>query len=83
MMAGLPIICTDFILWKEIVETNKCGICVNPNNINEITAAIKYLVDNPDIAKQMGENGRKLIEEKYNWKYEEKKLIGLYKKVLD
>jgi glycosyltransferase involved in cell wall biosynthesis len=83
MMAGLPIICTDFVLWKEIVEINKCGICVNPNSINEIVAAIKYLVDNPDIAKQMGENGRKLIEQKYNWKDEEKKLIDLYKTVLD
>ena len=79
MMAGLPIICTDFILWKEIVEDNKCGICVNPNNINEITAAIKYLFNNLDEAKQMGINGRKIIEQKYNWKTEEKKLLYLYK----
>jgi glycosyltransferase involved in cell wall biosynthesis len=82
MMAGLPIICTDFILWKEIVEINSCGICVNPNNVNEIVDAIKYLSDNPDIAKQMGENGRKIIEEKYNWKVEEKKLISLYRSIM-
>lgn len=79
MMAGLPVICTDFILWKEVVELNSCGICVNPNNINEIVDAINYLLDNPIIAKQMGDNGRKIVEEKYNWKFEEKKLIDLYK----
>lgn len=83
MMAGLPIICTDFILWKEIVDSNSCGICVNPNNVNEIVDAIKYLSDNPEIAKQMGDNGRKIIEEKYNWTVEEKKLISLYESVLN
>jgi len=79
MMAGLPVICTDFILWKGVVEENSCGVCVNPHNINEIIVAIKYLIDNPDIAIQMGKNGRKMVEEKYNWEFEEKKLIELYK----
>ncbi|MHC1704330.1 MAG: glycosyltransferase [Tenuifilaceae bacterium] len=78
MMAGLPVICTDFILWKEVVEENYCGICVNPNNVNEITDAINYLIKNPDIAKQMGKNGQKIVEIKYNWGFEEKKLIDLY-----
>tara|TARA_B110000003_G_scaffold272232_1_gene307725 strand:+ start:362 stop:1471 length:1110 start_codon:yes stop_codon:yes gene_type:complete len=82
MMAGLPIICTDFSLWKEIVEPNKCGICINPNDIDEIVSAIKYLVNNPDLAKKMGENGRKIVEQKYNWKSEEKKLIDLYETVI-
>lgn len=81
MMAGLPVICTDFILWKEVVERNNCGICVNPNNINEISDAINYLINNPNIAKQMGENGRRIVQEKYNWEYEEKKLLEIYKSI--
>ena len=40
MAAGLPVICSDFELWKEIIEKNNCGICVNPNNIVEISNAI-------------------------------------------
>lgn len=78
MKAGLPVICTDFILWKEVVEKNNCGICINPQNINEIIAAIKYLSDNPDIAKKMGENGRDIVLKKYNWQCEEKKLLEVY-----
>lgn len=78
MKAGLPVICTDFILWKEVVEKNNCGICVNPRNINEIADAIKYLSENPDIAKQMGENGRNVVLDKYNWQCEEKKLLDVY-----
>ena len=79
MMAGLPVICTNFILWKEVVEENDCGICVNPNNVNEITDAINYLINNLDIAKQMGENGRKMVQKKYNWESEEKKLLEIYR----
>lgn len=81
MNAGLPVICTDFILWKEVVEMNSCGICVNPNNVDEIVDAIKYLFDNPDIARKMGENGFRIVQEKYNWSVEEKKLIKLYNRI--
>lgn len=83
LLNGLPVICTDFILWKEIVEKYNCGICVNPNNVNEIVAAIKYLLNNPEKTKQMGKNGQKIIREKYNWEFEEKKLIEFYKNVRD
>lgn len=81
MMSGLPIICTDFILWKEIVDKYKCGIYVNPNNIDEISKAISYLLDNPKEASEMGENGRLAIENEYNWDIEVQKLFKLYEDV--
>ncbi|RPI71673.1 MAG: glycosyltransferase, partial [Geobacteraceae bacterium] len=33
MEAGLPIICTDYDLWKDIVDRYKCGICVKPGDV--------------------------------------------------
>lgn len=78
MMAGLPVICTDFDLWKEFVERYQCGICVNPGSIEEIKGAIQYLMDHPEEAKRMGENGRRAVEEEFNWGVEEKKLLRLY-----
>ena len=75
---GLPVICTDFFYWKEVVEKNNCGICVNPNNIEEIINAINYLKDNPDIVQIMGQNGKDVVAEKYNWSIEEKKLLNIY-----
>lgn len=82
MMAGLPIICTDFDLWKEFVERYHCGICVDPTNVDEISNAIRYLLDNPEEAKHMGENGRRAIKEEFNWGVEEKKLLALYEDIL-
>lgn len=82
MSAGLPVIASNFPLWREIVEGNKCGICVDPLNPKEIAEAIKYIIDNPKEAKKMGENGKKAVIEKYNWNKEEEKLIKLYKDLL-
>lgn len=83
MMAGLPVICTDFILWRKIIDDHQCGICVQPDNVEEIASAIRYLLDNPDIAKQMGKNGRRAVLEKFNWDIEEKKLIKLYEDLFE
>ena len=81
MAAGLPVIASDFSLWKEIIESNNCGICVDPLKPEEIGKAIQWLVDHPEEAKQMGENGRRAVEEKYNWEKESEKLLSLYKKL--
>lgn len=78
MMSGLPVICTDFTLWKEIVEKYQCGICVEPDNIDEISSAIKYLLDNPGTAQRMGMNGRKAVVDEYNWDIVMKELLSLY-----
>jgi glycosyltransferase involved in cell wall biosynthesis len=79
MASGLPVIGSNFPLWKTIIEDNNAGICVDPLNPQEIADAINYLISNPNIAKEMGENGKKLVIEKYNWEMEKKKLIELYK----
>ena len=78
MAAGIPVIASNFPLWREIVEGNQCGVCVDPLDPKAIGEAIQYLIDHPEQAEQMGENGRKAVEEKYNWTIEEQKLLALY-----
>lgn len=82
MSAGIPVVASNFPLWKEIIEKNECGICVNPNNPQEIAEAIEQLFSNLDLAKKMGGNGRSAVIKKYNWKQEEKKLLDTYNKLL-
>jgi len=78
----IPIICTDFSLWKRIVvDELQCGICVNPYDVNAISNAINYLLENQDIAMQMGENGRKAVLSTYNWDTQAQKLVMLYHKI--
>ncbi len=78
MASGLPIIASNFPLWKEIVEDNNCGICVDPFDTKAISEAILELKNSPEKVKQMGDNGRKMVREKYNWTIEEQTLFELY-----
>ncbi|MEM1589753.1 MAG: glycosyltransferase [Thermoproteota archaeon] len=82
MAARIPIICSNFSHWKEIVEGNRCGITVDPLNPKAITEAITFLITHPEEARMMGENGRRAVEEKYNWEREAKKLLTLYEELL-
>jgi glycosyltransferase involved in cell wall biosynthesis len=83
MSAGLPVIASHFPLWREIIEGNRCGLMVDPLNPREIAEAIKFIFDNPRETEEMGCRGRKAVETKYNWLGEEKKLLEVYRRILN
>jgi len=82
MNAGLPIICSNFPVWKSFVETYECGIAVDPYDETDIKRAIDYLRDHPEEARRMGKNGKRAVSEKLNWQVEERKLINWYNELL-
>lgn len=82
MSAGLPVIASHFPLWREIVEGNECGLCVDPEDSGAIADAIDWLISNPDEAREMGINGKRAVETRYNWSVEEEKLLHLYNSLL-
>lgn len=81
MEAALPIICTNVELWKDIVDKYKCGICVNPNNPDEIGEALLYLTEHKEEAYKMGQNGRRAVLEEYNWENQANRYISVINKV--
>lgn len=82
MSAGIPVIASDFPLWREIISKNDCGLLVDPLDADSIAKAIDYLVENPKEAERMGRNGRNAAESLYNWNQEEKKLLNFYERIL-
>ena len=83
MAAGLPIVASNMPGWQGFVEGEKCGILVDPKDLDQITQAIEHLMKHPEERHRMGENGRRAVLEKYNWEREAKKLLALYKELLD
>ncbi len=82
MAAGIPVIASDFPLWRDIVEGSRCGLCVDPRDPRAIAAAIDHLASNPRLAREMGANGRRAVLERYNWENEADKLIAFYADLL-
>lgn len=79
MAAGIPVISSDFPLWREIVDGAGCGLLVDPENTAAITAAMQWILDNPEEAQAMGDRGRRAVEQIYSWEIEERTLIDFYR----
>lgn len=78
MMAGIPVIATDFNTWKHIIEKYDCGICVNPHDIKAIVDAINFLLTDKQLALQKGNNGKNAVLVEFNWLSQEKILYKMY-----
>lgn len=82
MAAGLPVLATDFPMWKEIVEGSECGFTTNALDPKEMAEKITQILSNSALAKSMSIQGRKAYEQYYNWHVEEQKLYHLYQDLL-
>lgn len=78
MAAGIPVVCSDFPMYRQIVDSCNCGLLVDPTSPQEIAEAITTLLKNPDKAQEMGKNGKKAIMDELNWESEANKLLNLY-----
>ena len=83
MSAGLPVIASDFPLWRQIIEGADCGLLVDPCDPSQIADAMRYLLEHSDEGEAMGKLGRLAVEEKYNWEREGIKLVQLYDRILN
>lgn len=81
MAAGLPIIASDFPLWRELMDEVGCGLLVNPEDSDAIARAMQWILDHPNEACSMGEKGRVAVEQRLNWDVEARKLAALYKRM--
>jgi glycosyltransferase involved in cell wall biosynthesis len=65
MAAKLPIVATEISSIPEIIEKGKTGLLVPAKDSAALSKALCSVLDNIDIAKQMGQNGRRVVEEKF------------------
>ncbi len=83
MAAGLPVVASNFPVWRELIEDNEVGLCVDPEDPAAAVAAIRWLSDNPEVARRMGTRGRELVRERFNWASQARALNDLYRRMLD
>jgi len=81
MAASLPVIASNFPLWKDLIEGLDCGLVVNPLDPGEIAQAISTLLKDPARAEAMGRRGREAVSAKYNWSIEARAFLGLYEQL--
>jgi glycosyltransferase involved in cell wall biosynthesis len=79
MAAGMPVIASDFPLWREIIEDADCGLLVDPQDPRAIADAIAQLLGDDERARLIGLSGKQAVLAKYSWAAEGAKLVDLYR----
>lgn len=79
--AGIPCICYDFPILRAFIEDTHAGVCVPMLDVKAVREAIVKLLNDRELAQEMGRNGRRAVETKYNWDHEAEKLIDLYREI--
>jgi len=79
MACAKPVIASNLPGVRSVVEDGVNGLLCEAKNEEALAGKIKYLLDNPYIARQMGAAGFAKIEQKYNWSEIVKNLMEIYK----
>ena len=77
MAAGLPVIASDFPLWRELAE----GLFVDPQSVSSIAEAMAWVLEHPAEAEELGARGREAVRTTYNWEREAERLLALYERL--
>ena len=82
MREAKPVIAPAFSLEvARIVREADCGILVDVTAPEAIADAMLDLLRDPGKAERLGQNGRRLVEEKYNWQQDEKRLLDAINRI--
>jgi len=82
MSAGIPVIASDFPLWRSIVASERIGLCVDPLSPVAIAAAVSRIVGDNEMAVEFGARGLRLVITKYNWTRECEILFNFYRSLI-
>ncbi|MCG1035573.1 glycosyltransferase family 4 protein [Polaribacter sargassicola] len=78
MSFSKPLLVSNAIAQKKIVEKNKAGLVHKDRDVNDFSDKIIKLYKDKDLRNELGKNGKRLIDEEFSWEQTSKKLISLY-----
>jgi starch synthase len=81
MAAGLPVVTTPNS--ALVVRDGVDGLVVPPGDVDALCEAILLLRERPDLRRQMGANGRRLVETTYTWHHYHERVARVYHAILE
>ncbi len=78
MAHGLPMIVSNFPLWRSIIEQSKNGFAVDVRDSKEIVYAANQLVSSSLLREEQSKNGMNYLQKGFSWSSEEAKLYAFY-----
>lgn len=79
MILGRPVVVSSTRPMMRIVNDAECGLIFKERNAQSLAEIIIQLEDE-DLRRRLGENGRQAVEDRYNWQKTVRALLNLYRK---
>ncbi len=83
MSCYTPVIASNIPGVNNVMEPGKSGLLVEPRDVQGIADAVIKILQNPALAREMGNRGRQLVETKYNWKTVGDQIEKIYKSAIE
>ncbi|MBN1890296.1 MAG: glycosyltransferase [Thermoflexales bacterium] len=83
MALRMPVVLSDLPPSRPFVGDGACALMVGADDPGAFAEAIVHLLDDPNLCRRMGAEGRARIEREYHWEKESLKLIELYEELLN
>ncbi|MGP8217141.1 MAG: glycosyltransferase [Bacteroidia bacterium] len=77
-----PVVVSNASGFNEVVENGATGMIVPKRNPRAAANAIEKILTDKELARKMGENGRKRVAELYNWASNINIIIQIYNEIL-
>lgn len=81
MACKVPVVISNRVNLSPKVDAAGAGLVVDPDAL-QTAKALRILLENPSLGRQMGERGRRLVEEKLTWKVVGDQLVQLYEEII-
>jgi glycosyltransferase involved in cell wall biosynthesis len=82
MSTGLPVVTTYAGGIPEMIDNGKNGFLVQPFNAKELSDRVLYFLEHLAEAAEMGFLARKIILERFDWRFIVKKVLKVYEEAL-
>lgn len=81
LAAGVPVVQPDSGVFTELLEMTGGGVLCEPNNVEALVKAIESLLLEPEHARELGEQGRQGVHEKFNIEQTARDLMRIYEEM--
>lgn len=78
MSFGKPVLVSDAIAQKKLVEKSKSGLIHKEKDATDFAKQLMGLYKDPGLREEMGENGKRFIEEEFVWEKVSGNLVEIY-----
>ena len=80
LLTGNPVVVTKVGDIPLFLKDGESALIADPNNAQDFADKLCWFIENPDIAKAIGENGKKVAEQSFNYLIETKKIVNIINK---